>query len=194
MIARFNVVSLRLTTDDDGNMEAALAVSPDSRYAARQAVKTLKTYPKKEFTVKFDLKKNPRTLDQNALMWKLLTIYAEVLGGGRRGSVQPEDLYIRMLEKYGVAVFVMTLPEARPELEAAFRAVKEVDKRDYNGKELTVYKCYYGSSKYDTKDMSQLIDGIFDELAAHGVDVATSGKVAIYYEDWQKYKEAQYVK
>jgi hypothetical protein len=186
---RFDFHNFKITTDDGGNIEFSASVSPESKYAVREMVKEMRREDK-DYTATISIKRNSRTLDQNALMWALLTIYADAQGGGRRGSVTPEDIYYRMLEKYGVAAFIMTLPDAKPQLELAFRVVKQVDTRDYNGKEMTIFKCYYGSSKYDTKQMADLIDGIFDELAVIGINVDTSHDVSGFYEDWTKYKEA----
>lgn len=188
MIGRFNFHDFKLVTDDGGNIEFTASVLPESKCAVRQMVKEMRKEDK-EFTSTITIKKNHRSLDQNALMWALLTIYADAQGGGRRGSIEPEDIYMQMLAKYGVAEFIMTLPEAKSALESAFRVVKQVDTRDYNGKEMAVFKCYYGSSKYDTKQMTDLIDGIFDELAQIGINVDTSRDVSGYYEDWNKYKK-----
>lgn len=185
MIGRFNFTDIRLSTLDDGTHEVTLTVSKDSYYAVKQIVREIRKQDR-EYTAKIDIRKNSRSLDQNALMWALLTIYAEALGGGRRGSVQPEDIYYQMLEKYGVATFLMALPEVEEELKKTFRVVKVVDERVYNGKQMKVFKCYFGSSTYTTEQMSQLIDGIFDELAQLGINPNTSQKLTEYYQEWTR--------
>lgn len=187
MIGRLFFKNFRLAETDSGEIELTLSALPKCKYAVKQMVRDMRAKDK-EFSATIDIRKHARSLDQNALMWALLTIYAEAQGGGRRGSVTPEDIYYRMLSKYGVAEFVMTLPEAEDALKSAFRVVSKVDTRFYNGKQMAVFKCYYGSSTYDTKQMSVLIDGIFDELAEIGVDASTSHDVATYYEDWREFR------
>lgn len=185
MIGRLYFKDFRLVESDSGECELVLSVPKESKYAAKAIIKELRNKDG-EYMATIELKKRKRSLDQNALMWALLTIYAEAQGGGRRGSVQPEDVYMQMLSRYGVAEFVMAVPEAEKTLKNAFRVVKKVDTRDYNGKEMAVFKCYYGSSKYDTKQMTGLIDGIFDELALIGIDASTSRDVQAYYKDWKE--------
>ena len=181
-VLHFSDVSMR--SDEQGNIELVLAVAPESRYNVKPFIESVRRR-NENFTGSFDVRKNKRTLDQNALMWRLLTIYADAINGGRRGGITPEDLYMRMLSKYGIAEFLMVLPEAEDTLKEAFRVVQKVDTRMYNGVEMCVFKCYFGSSKYDTKEMSNLIDGIFDELAEIGIDASTSVEVSEYYKDWR---------
>lgn len=184
MIGRLYFRDFRLIESDSGECELVLSVPKESVYAAKVITKELRNKDT-EYMATIELKKRKRSLDQNALMWALLTIYAQAQGGGRRGSLQPEDVYMQMLSKYGVAEFIMTVPEAEETLKNAFRVVKKVDSRTYNGKEMAVFKCYYGSSTYDTKQMSDLINGIFDELAQLGIDAETSKQVQAYYQDWR---------
>lgn len=183
MIGRLNFDKARMSIDENGKTELTLTVSNESKYNVKRILQTIRDSDKKPTAV-FDFLKNKRTLNQNSLMWELLTIYADTLNGGRKGGIMPEDLYIQMLAKYGVAEFIMTVPQAENTLKNAFRVVKKVDVRDYNGVEMAVFKCYYGSSKYDTKEMANLIDGIFDELAELGVNADV--RVVDYYEQWQK--------
>ena len=186
MLGVLHFTNAKMRTDEDGNIELSFLVSPDSRYNVQPFLKKVRE-KNKDITATFDVRRNKRTLDQNALMWKLLTIYADALNGGRTGGITPEELYMQMLSKYGVAEFLMVLPEAEATLKEAFRVVQKVDVRDYNGTEMWVFKCYFGSSKYDTKEMAALIDGIFDELALIGIDADTSVEVSEYYKEWTSY-------
>lgn len=184
MIGRLFFRDFKLLEADNGECELLLSVPRESVYSARAITKELRS-KESDYMATIERKKRKRSLDQNALMWALLTIFADAQGGGRRGSVEPEDIYMQMLSKYGVAEFIMTVPEAEQTLRNAFRVIKRVDTRDYNGKEMAVFKCYYGSSTYDTKQMTGLIDGIFDELAVIGIDASTSREVQKYYKDWK---------
>jgi hypothetical protein len=41
--------------------------------------------------------------------------------------------------------------------------------------------------------MSNLIEGIFDELALIGVDAGTSVEITEYYKEWRTYRDGQKV-
>lgn len=187
MIGRFDITNASFTTDENGNLNAIFTAAPNSKYAGRETVRAVKAIiaQGKELAVKVEEKRNPRTLDQNALMWALLTIYADEVNGGRTGGVQPEDIYYRMLEQYGIATFLLTIPEAEADLKDVYRIVKRVDEREYNGKQMYMYKCCKGSSKYNTQQMTNLIDGIFDELAKLGISEKNYKDVENYRDEWK---------
>lgn len=193
MIGLLHIDTAGVRTGADGNTYVILRVADESKYSVKGIIKDIQQ-SNKDVTVTFDYRKNYRSLDQNALLWKLLTIYADAIGGGRHGDVQPEEIYYQMLNKYGVAQFHVVLKEAVDMLRALYRDVKVIDDAVVvrNGKRTPakVVKCIVGSSQYDTSQMSQLIDGVFDELAAIGVDVHTSREVGDYYDQWLQFKEA----
>lgn len=182
MLGVLHFTDAKMRTDEDGNVELVLSVATESKYNVKGILDRLK---ENSFTATFNKRRKKRTLDQNALMWRLLTIYANALNGGRSGGIAPEELYMRMVAKYGVAEFLMALPEAEGTLKETFRVVQKVDTRDYNGVEMCIFKCYFGSSKYDTKEMTNLIEGIFDELAEIGVNAETSVEISEYYKEWR---------
>lgn len=192
MIGLLHVDKAGVRTDAEGNTYVILKIAEESKYNVKGIVRDIQQ-SSKDVTVTFDYRKNYRSLDQNALLWKLLTIYADAIGGGRHGDVQPEEIYYQMLNKYGVAQFVVIPKEAVDDLKALYRDIKIIDDAVVvcNGKRTPakVVKCIVGSSQYDTSQMSQLIDGVFDELAAIGVDVHTSREVGDYYDQWQRHKE-----
>lgn len=183
---KFHFTGARLITDDSGNMELSLSISPQSKYNVHQIAREIKGV---ECTATVTEKKKSRSLDQNNLMWALLTIYADAENGGRKGGTQPEDIYYRMLSKYGVAEFLVIPCDAVEGLKRAYKETVVIDDAviERNGKRTPAkaVKCLIGSSQYDTKQMTQLIDGIFDELAVIGVDASTSREVSDYYTEWK---------
>lgn len=192
MIGRLTADKFGYREDKDGNAYLIMRITGESRYNIKPIISDIRRSGK-PVTASFDFKKNKRSLDQNALLWALLTIYAEALGGGRRGSVQPEEIYYQMLNKYGVAQFLIMQEEAVEQLRVYYRDIKVIDDAVVirNGKRTPakLVKCIVGSSRYDTREMTQLIDGVFDELALIGVDAQTSRQVSDYYEEWNSYKE-----
>ena len=45
---------------------------------------------------------------------------------------------------------------------------------------------YYGSSCYDTKQMSRLIDLVVEDCKEQGIDTATPAEIALLKEEWGK--------
>lgn len=111
-----------------------------------------------------------RTLQQNNFMWKCLELISQKENAGRTDSDYVLDLYCKMLEKSGAKYeYMMALPETKDELLKVFRAIKIVEYRDYNGKQMAVMKCFYGSSKMNTKEFSNLMETILDYAADIGL-------------------------
>jgi len=181
---KVDITKAVLKASDDGDYELALSIPKDFKLAARTLCTDMRACGT-IFTATIAEKKKRRSLDQNAFMWELLTIYANHLNGGRTGGTTPDDLYMRFISTYGDAVFIMAVTEAESDLLKAFRVVKKVDARDYNGKELIVYKCFYGSSEYDTKQMTNLIEGIMDEMAKADIDFDYQRR------EWNEFKKKE---
>lgn len=54
-----------------------------------------------------------------------------------------------------------------------------------NGKDFTHYKVYKGSSEYDSKEMSILIDGIISEAEELGIETLPPHEIQRLKEMWQ---------
>lgn len=115
-----------------------------------------------EYVTEFKPYKKNRSLEQNAMMWSIIHQIASDTGN------DPMDIYIAGLKKVKAKYdFVLAVPEAEKELKNAFRAVKALENRDYNGKKMTVFMCFYGSSTFDTSEMTKLVDyfqGVYYDL------------------------------
>lgn len=187
---RLKATSIRTQISEDGTVELVLSIDPLSRGAVKTVVEESRKLLKKDGSISCELQsiEKARTLSQNALLWRLLTIYAEALNGGRTGEITPEKLYYSMLERYGVASFVAVPEECVEELRQAFREIRVIDENiiERNGKKTKAktVKCILGSSKYNTKQMKNLIDGIFDDLAALGVECGA--EVNELYDTWKE--------
>lgn len=185
MIGEFNASNINAKTDLEGNATVEIYIPKSDTWALVPIITEIRKglkEGKELYKLSFNWHKKSRSLDQNALMWKLLTIYAETQGG------IPEDIYVEMLSRYGVADFVQVIPEAVERLKRIYKETKIVDTRTVNGKEVVICKCYYGSSTYDVPEMSKLIDGIFNELATLGVDAKNSTLLSGYRKEWNESK------
>lgn len=121
-------------------------------------------------------KRKKRSNDANALCWKLCTEIANVL------RTDKDSIYIDMLKKYGQSdiVSVASAVDVKP----YFKYYDVFGKGSVNGKEFIHYKVYKGSSEYDTREMSILIDGIIDEAKALDIEVISESERTLLLAEW----------
>lgn len=120
----------------------------------------------KKYTVDFTQYRSKRSLEQNRLLWKLLDEIDHAVNGERSNDAM--SFYIMALEKAGAKKDVVKCTqEAENDLKAAFRAVRPVM---YFKDGTALYEIYWGSSKFNTKQMSKLIDCVLDMAQEAGID------------------------
>lgn len=105
--------------------------------------------------------KEKRSLNSNSYLWLLCTKISEII------NLPKEEVYIKMLEDYGVSLLIPLAPEYNP--EGFFKYYKYFDKGVLNGKECIWYKVLKGSSQYDSKEMSVLLNGVVEEAKQLGI-------------------------
>jgi hypothetical protein len=139
------------------------------RYASRKALGELKNLPDKVLTLDVKEEKSKRSLQQNRLFWELCDRLTEATTGKRRQE-DVDDMYISLLSSANAkAIYFEALPEAEENLKRYFRVVKKVDERESKGVKTAVFKCYEGSSSFDTQQMNELIDLALDKLHELGI-------------------------
>jgi len=156
---------LRKLTNEDGKQEIVLELdSFRDKEVAKELVKNEK------YVISFEKYRSKRSLEQNALMWEMIKQIA-IHRGGDRGVADDWDIYVEALERAGVkSVMLMGTPEIEEGLKNAFRVVKVYNTfEDENGRVMNTYKCYYGSSKMDTKQMSNLLETVLDMASEEGI-------------------------
>lgn len=108
--------------------------------------------------------RNRRSLDANAYLWVILQKMADKLHRDKWG------LYLDMLGQYGVFTHIIVKPHMVEKVKNEWRAVKELGEVSVNGTTGIQLQCYFGSSTYDTKEMSVLIDGVVSEARELGIE------------------------
>ena len=135
---------------------------------SRKALGEIEKLKNGEYELSIKKVGNKRTAAQNRYLWELIGQICVKENGNRADD---EEIYIQLLEQAGVKCeYIMGLPEIEMSLRRAFRSVKIVDHRDYNGKGMNVYKVFFGSSTMDTKEMASLIDKTIERAEADGID------------------------
>ena len=121
-----------------------------------------------------------RSKDANALMWACIGEIAQEIRADKW------EIYLQMLKKYGQYTYVCVIPEAVEMIRKQWREIEEVGRVDIHGREAVQLLCYYGSSTYDTKQFSVLLDGIIYEMKELGLQAPTSEEMRRSINEWEK--------
>lgn len=108
--------------------------------------------------------KSKRSLEQNRLLWKLIHDIAKAT------HHDDVEIYCTALERADAkSDYVITATDMEEALRKSFRGVKFIRMQEVNGKECYVYKVYIGSSKMDTKEMTELLDIVIQICSELGI-------------------------
>lgn len=122
--------------------------------------------------------RNRRSKDANAYAWVLMQKIAEAL------HTDKWSVYLDMLERYGVFTHVIVHPYVVDRVIGEWRAVKNLGKVTVAGQTGIQLQCYFGSSTYDTKEMSVFINGIVSECHEMGIETATPEELERMKREW----------
>ena len=99
--------------------------------------------------------KKIRSKNANSLCWALCTEIGNVLRKSK------EEVYFDMLKAYGQSMMIPVLKGQKPNGYCKYCEYETTSM--VNGKEADWYKVYKGSSHYDRREMSILLEGIIQE-------------------------------
>lgn len=121
---------------------------------------------------KFEVKeyKEKRSKSQNAYMWGIIEKIADIQ------RLKKEEVYMQMLKDYGQSEIVSILSDVNP--KGLIKYYEKIGKGRANDKDFTHYKVYKGSSEYNSKEMSILIDGVIQEAKQHDIETLTPKQIA----------------
>lgn len=157
---------IRRVINEDGYTELTLLVE---NYRNQHLVKELEK--DKDYRIELDVVKSKRSLEQNNLMWKLIHDISVKINGTLANDNDDWDIYLMAIERAGAKYeYYACLPEGEALLKEKFRAVKFMNSFEHNGKTFNSYKVFYGSSKFNTSEMTKLINNVMDIAHECGVD------------------------
>ena len=128
------------------------------------------------YDVKIDKHREKRSLNANAYLWKLVTEIGNVLNKSK------EEVYLQILIDYGQSEMVSILSEI--DVKGYFKYYKLAGTSILNGKEFNHYKIYKGSSEYDTKEMSILLNGVVQEAKNLGIKTKDDIELERLIKEW----------
>ena len=121
--------------------------------------------------------KEKRSKNANAYAWTLIGKIADALRSSK------DEVYLMMLKRYGQSEIVSVVSTV--DVTGYFKYYEVAGETELNGKPFTHYKVFKGSSEYDTKQMSILIDGIVSEAKAFGIEILTPAELQRLKDDWR---------
>lgn len=170
--------------------KATLTLTINEKQSAMNMYDELNAAEKLSF--KIDKYREKRSLDANSYMWVLCGKLAEVLSDEKVKHTK-EDIYRNAIKEIGVFKDFQGLSEKDAKtLRHAWEMLGTgwlTEQVDYmpDGDNVIV-RCYYGSSQYNTKQMSRLIDNIVQDCEAAGVETKTPDQIAEMLSLWEQQK------
>lgn len=163
--------------------KAVIMLELDKHYSA---VKLFEKYNDKELDIEVKQHREKRSLDANAYMWVLCGKIAKKL------NITKEEVYRRNIKDVGVYYDDEIEPEKVKRRCTAWELIgtgwltERVDFTQDGNKE--IIRFYYGSSRYDTKQMSRLIDNVVQDAQSCDIDVRTPNEIAEMISLWESEK------
>lgn len=126
--------------------------------------------------------RNKRSLDANALLWLCLGQIAAAMNP----PVDKWEVYLEMLKRYGKYTYICVKPTVVDAVKAQWRESEVIGEIDINGKKAVQMLCYFGSSTYNTKEFSELLEGVISEMAEMEIPTPTSQEMERALKQWEK--------
>ena len=122
-----------------------------------------------------------RSLDANAYYWKLCGDLAKAIGD------TTDNIYLRHIRDIANYDTLYMVRDAVPEFERRWKdghLGRLIETRESNIPGYTTVLAYYGSSDFDTREMSRLIDNCIQDCQAVGVETLPPDRLDAMKEDW----------
>lgn len=159
-----------------------LMVKPE-REDLGKAMAVVRKHKDKLYDLEVKEHRKKRSLDANAYAWVLINNLAEVL------RITPVEIYRQAIQNIGGNYEIIPIKE---EAAKHFRQIWESKGLgwpcvDMGPSKIDGYRnlrAYYGSSTYDTRQMSMLIDNLVQDCKALGIETLTPDKLSLLVEGW----------
>lgn len=179
-------IDARLTLS--GDMEITIRVARESRAAARGGIDELRD---KTLSVEVKQWRERRSLEANAYAWVMIDKIAEAT---KQGRTEVYRSYIREVPGNSQLVCVPTKAVSRLIQGWNHNGLGWItDTMPSKLPDCTNVQLYYGSSTYDTKQMSALIDLIIQDAKALNIETLTPMELERMKEEWHEKQQGKSV-
>lgn len=167
--------------DADGNLWLTFRIPIEYRQAAR-GIERVVNETQKIFGITFAPFRKKRSLDANAYYWKLCGELAKVL------NESPEAIYRKHIAELGIYETLCMETKAVPSFARMWKSGhigRLIGTRVSKLVGCTTVLAYHGSSDFDTKQMSRLIDNCIQDCREQGIETATPQELQRLKEGWK---------
>ena len=133
----------------------------------------------KDKTWELKEQRGKRSLDANGMLWACLQEIATAVRSDKW------SVYLQMLKRYGKFDYVIVKQKAVEMMKRQWRELEEVGEIDIHGEKAVQLLCYYGSSTYDRKEFSVLLDGVISEMKEMGLTPPPDRQTRELLEKWK---------
>lgn len=135
--------------------------------------------------IRITKKKKRRSLDANALLWACIGEISQALRADKWA------VYLLMLRRYGKFTYICVKPQVVEAVKLQWRECEEIGKVNINGTEAVQLLCYFGSSTYNSKEFSVLLDGVISEMKDIGLTPPPPKHIEEALKKWTSNSTAQ---
>lgn len=124
-----------------------------------------------------------RSKNANALLWSCLGKIASTILSDKW------SVYLEMLKRYGEFTYLLIDPQAVEMLRRQWRECEVIGEIEVDGVPKVEMLCYYGSSTYDSKQFTVLLEGVFSEMKEMGLESPPEEELRRSIEVWEKMRD-----
>lgn len=174
-----------------GNVELVFEIHARQKGELMAGVDEIVNAGVPELSIKAEKRRRKRSLDANDYLWVLCTKIAEKLQDGKT-IVTKEEVYRKHIEAVGKYEPLAIAEDAVERFLMIWARngtgwlAKVVDSKLDGCKKVFAY---YGSSVYDTKEMSRLIDSVIEDARALGIETMPPAELDALLDEWGKKNE-----
>ena len=181
---------IRLQTNEDNQVELVLTLKETRLQIQKEAVELKSIIEQgKQLTLELTQLKRKRSLDANSYCWVLCQKIAETISKDKGVIYTKEDIYKRAIREVGQFETLAVTEAAAEQFIKVWDSrglgwyAEEMDSKIAGCKKIIAY---YGSSCYDTKAMSRLIEYIVQDAKQLKIETMTPNEIASMVDKWDK--------
>lgn len=168
--------------DKEGRFWLQLEIPIEDRHKARAIVRVM-SETDKTFGVEIGPYKKKRSLEANAYYWVLCGKLSEVM------NLPPKEIYRQHIRDIGNFKTICIKKEAVQDFSKLWCSDHEgrlIETRRSKIPGCTTVLAYYGSSDFNTEQMSRLIDNCIQDCKNVGIETMTPEERAVLLKRWGK--------
>lgn len=132
-----------------------------------------------------DVHREKRSLTANGMLWACIGDIAKAM----KPPLDKWEVYLMMLKRYGKYTYICVKPSAVETFKKTWRECEELGEIEINGSKAVQLLAYFGSSTYDSKEFSELLDGVISEMVQMGLQPPPSSEMRRLIEQMEKQEQ-----